>query len=62
MQDAQRFRAQAELCLRLARSMTDRAAADQLRAKAADYLARAVEEEMNTAGAPKTLCPSGGRR
>ena len=43
--DAQRFRAQAELCLRIARLMKDRAAADQLNAKAADYLAQAVELE-----------------
>jgi hypothetical protein len=45
--DAQRFRAQAELCLRIARLMKDRAAADQLNAKAADYLAEAVELETN---------------
>jgi hypothetical protein len=49
--DAQRFRAQAELCLRIARSMKDRTAADQLNAKAADYLAQAVELETNPAGA-----------
>ena len=51
MNDAQRFRAQAELCLRIARLMKDRAAADQLNAKAADYLAQAVELETNPAGA-----------
>ena len=51
MNDAQRFRAQAELCLRIARSMKDRTAADRLNAKAADYLAQAVELETNPAGA-----------
>jgi hypothetical protein len=49
--DAQRFRAQAELCLRIARLMKDRAAADQLNGKAADYLAQAVELEANPATA-----------
>jgi hypothetical protein len=55
--DAQRFRAQAELCLRIARLMKDRAAADQLNAKAADYLAQAVELETDTAGAPQHPIP-----
>jgi hypothetical protein len=58
--DAQRFRAQAELCLRIARLMKDRAAADQLNAKAADYLARAVELETNPAGLPKNPMPIRG--
>ena len=53
MNDAQRFRARAELCLRIARLMRDRAAADQLNGKAADYLAQAVELEINPAGAPQ---------
>ena len=60
MNDAQRFHAQAELCLRIARLMTDRAAADQLNAKAADYLAQAVELEINPAGAPQNPMPIRG--
>ena len=55
MNDAQRFHAQAELCLRIARLMTDRAAADQLNVKAADYLAPG-----GSAGAASSLgavCP-----
>jgi hypothetical protein len=55
--DARRFRAQAELCLRIARLMRDRAAADQLNGKAADYLAQAVELETNPAGAPQNPIP-----
>jgi hypothetical protein len=58
--DAQRFRAQAELCLRIARLMKDRAAADQLNAKAADYLAQAVELETNPPGASQNPMPNGG--
>jgi hypothetical protein len=59
--DAQRFRAQAELCLRLAGLMKDRTAADQLNAKAADYLAQAVELETHSAGPSLQPKPSGGR-
>jgi hypothetical protein len=55
--DAQRFRAQAELCLRIARLMSDPAAADQLRARAADYLAQAVELETDPAGIPRNATP-----
>jgi hypothetical protein len=55
--DAQRFRAQAELCLRIARLMKDRAAGDRLNAKAADYLAQAVELETNPAGASQNSMP-----
>jgi hypothetical protein len=57
---AQRFRAQAELCLRIARLMKDRAAADQLNAKAADYLAQAVELEINPPGASRNPVPIRG--
>jgi hypothetical protein len=59
--DAQRFRAQAELCLQIARLMTDRTAANQLHSKAADYLAQAVELEINPAGPPHNTMPLGGR-
>jgi hypothetical protein len=45
MQDAKRFRAQAERCLHLARLISDPAVAARLHTDAADYLARAVELE-----------------
>lgn len=61
MNDAQRFRAQAELCLRLAGLMKDRTAADQLNAKAADYLDQAVELETHSAGRARQPSPSGER-
>ena len=60
MSDAQRLRAQAELCLRIARLMTDRAAADQLNAKAADYLTQAIELETNPPGLPPNPVPMRG--
>jgi hypothetical protein len=49
MNDAQRFRTVAELCLQIARMMKYGPAADQLNAKAADYLAQAIEQELNPA-------------
>jgi hypothetical protein len=55
--DAQRFRARAELCLQIARLMKDRGAADQLNAKAADYLSQAVELETYTVRAPQRPMP-----
>jgi len=45
MQDAKRFRAQAELCLQIARLMTDSTAAADLRAKAAEHSACAIALE-----------------
>ena len=57
MNDAQRFRARAQLCLQIARLMKDRAAADQLNAKAADYLSQAVELETNTSRPPQRPIP-----
>jgi hypothetical protein len=59
--DAQRLRSQAELCLQIARLMTDRTAANQLHTKAADYLAQAVELEINPAGPPRNTTPLVGR-
>jgi hypothetical protein len=59
--DAQRLRSQAELCLQIARLMTDRTAANQLHTKAADYLAQAVELEINPAGPERNISPLGGR-
>ncbi len=45
MQDARYFRSQAELCLEIAKQMSDLKAAENLGASAATYLARAVELE-----------------
>jgi hypothetical protein len=59
--DAQRLRSQAELCLQIARLMTDRSAANQLHTKAADYLAQAVELEINPAVPPRNTMPLVGR-
>ena len=43
MSDADRFRAEAQLCLDIARLLSDRVAAQQLRSEAAKYLVRAAE-------------------
>jgi hypothetical protein len=45
MQDAGFLRSQAEMCLEVAGKISDRKAADNLRAKAAEYFSRAVELE-----------------
>jgi hypothetical protein len=45
MQDAQYFRAQAQLCLEIARQLSDRVAAEKIRLTAADYLSKAEELE-----------------
>lgn len=45
MRDVPYLRAQAELCLELARNLSDRAAAEDLRAEAARYQAEAAEQE-----------------
>ena len=45
MRDARYLRAQAELCLEIARQMSDPRAAEQLRADAARYHAEAAEIE-----------------
>jgi hypothetical protein len=45
MRDARYLRAQAELCLEMARQVSDRATADNLRAEAARYHAEAAEIE-----------------
>jgi hypothetical protein len=41
--------------------MTDRTAANQLHTKAADYLAQAVELEINPAGPQRNTSPLEGR-
>ncbi len=61
MNDAQRFRARAGLCLQIARLMKNRAAAEQLNAKAADYLAQAIELEINSTETPVHSIPSDER-
>jgi hypothetical protein len=48
MRDVRYLRAQAELCLEMARQVGDRAAADGLRAEAARYHAEATEFETDT--------------
>jgi hypothetical protein len=45
MRDARYLRAQAELCLEMARQVSDRAIADNLRAEAARHHAEATEIE-----------------
>jgi hypothetical protein len=45
MRDARYLRAQAELCLEIAHQMSDRGAAEKLRADAAHYHAEAAEIE-----------------
>jgi hypothetical protein len=45
MRDARYLRAQAELCLEMARQMSDRTASESLRAEAARYHAEAAEIE-----------------
>ena len=45
MRDARYLRAQAELCLEMARQMSDQTASENLRAEAARYHAEATEIE-----------------
>ena len=45
MRDGSYWRAQAQLCLDIARQMSDSRTADDLRATAADFFARATEFE-----------------
>jgi hypothetical protein len=45
MQDASYLRSQAELCLQIARAISDYEAAENLRAVAAQYLVRSLEAE-----------------
>jgi hypothetical protein len=45
MRDARYLRAQAELCLEMARQVSDRATSDNLRVEAARYHAEAAEIE-----------------
>ncbi len=51
MQDASYLRSQAELCLHIARALSDYEAAENLRAVAAQYFVRALEAERQLATA-----------
>jgi hypothetical protein len=55
MYGAQYFRAQAELCLKIARQLSDSEAAENLYAKAAQYLARASEAEGSAATSSQSI-------
>jgi len=46
MRDAQHLRAQAELCLEIARHLADRASAEEMRAEASRYQQEAAELEV----------------
>ena len=52
MQGARYFRAQAELCLDIARQMSDGTVAEGLRDKAAQHFARALESEAQSGPPP----------
>ncbi len=58
MHDAPYFRAQADLCLQIARYMSDRAAVEGLRSEAADCIARAVAAEVRSAARRKPKIPA----
>ncbi len=45
MEDARYFRQQADVCLKIAKQLSDRAAADKLRESSAHYLAQAMRLE-----------------
>jgi hypothetical protein len=53
MRDAKYLRAQAELCLEMARQMSDQTTADNLRAEAARYHAEAAEKSVDQPSAPR---------
>ena len=59
MRDARYLRGQAQWCLELARLMSDRKTADNLKAEAARYQAEAVAIET---GEPSGLDAADGRR
>ena len=53
MRDAKYLRAQAELCLEMARQVSDPKTADSLRVEAAHYQAEAAETETGVKTAPE---------
>ena len=60
MQDARYLRAQAELCFDIARQLSNRQVADNLRAAAAQYLARATEAENSASSSLQSNFRAGG--
>ena len=54
MRDARYLRAQAELCLRIARQMSDETTADNLRAEAARHHAESEADEIESFDQPPT--------
>jgi hypothetical protein len=58
MQDASYFRSQAEVCLQIARALSDHKAAENLRAEAAQYLIRALEAEPTLGTAEPSFPPA----
>ena len=59
MHDAGFLRSQAEMCLEVATKLSDRRAAENMRAKAAEYFLRAVELETVSGKLPKEPFSSG---
>ena len=53
MEDAAYLRSRAELCLAIAQQMSDPVAAQELRLKAAQYLARATNTEASAGPAAR---------
>ena len=60
MRDARYLRAQAELCLEMARQVGDRAASDGLRAEAAHYHTEAAEIETGVKTPVLKVAPEQG--
>jgi hypothetical protein len=60
MRDAQYLRAQADLCLEMARQVSDRASSDNLRAEAARYHAEAIEIETGVKPSAAKSAPEQG--
>jgi hypothetical protein len=53
MSDADHLRLQAQFCFDIARLLSDRVAAEQLRSEAAGYLSRAVELDARNVAASR---------
>ena len=62
MKDANYFRARAELCLNVARLLSDRNAAERLRVEAAENVARAVALEARSGSPVSNSSAMAGRR
>jgi hypothetical protein len=57
MRDARHLRDQADLCLEIARQMSDQAASENLRAEAAHYRAEAAEIESDHNASAEKAAP-----